>query len=288
MPKPPNFDGLTDLKFITNYALLGCVPPQHLIVEFSQEPLLDLALLFLEPDIEDIAQAVLQPGGGRKRRPGRHGRKSGRSSGFPDPSDMIGAKVRGVVNPYDALNFGPIRRVWRVYDVYEGINFTAAVLDGITDVGFDTLWGVFDVSPGHCREFARLGKHDDDIQIVAGAGPPLSTFGCSSIDFNVDFQTGPFGARCPDYEYQLAIRAVIRGRPGTGNIQGKLALGTDGNTILAESSPYEIEPGEVVTREVSITMPANEWIYWGISDRSSGVDILRSDVLAFRNVDVFA
>lgn len=103
MPRPPNFDGFDDIKFITNYFLMGCSTPAYLVVDFSKEPLWDVALLICSFDVTDIAQSVLEPGGQRHRRSGRHGRKSGRRRASLDPNEFVGAKIRAKINPIDVM-----------------------------------------------------------------------------------------------------------------------------------------------------------------------------------------
>lgn len=160
MPRPPSYDGLAEIKFITNYSLMGCAPDLMLLVEFSQAPAADLALLFLELDWFDIAQGVFQPKGNRGRRPGRHGRKKRTGGGFPDPNEFVARGVRAHVNPYDALDFGPVRKAWALFDIYERFNFTMAAIDGVIDVGYETLWGIMEADKDFCPDFPAMSRQD--------------------------------------------------------------------------------------------------------------------------------
>ena len=221
MPRPPDFDGLTDLKFITNYALMGCAPPFWAIVEFSKEPLEDVVMLALGIDFEDIAQGVLDPAGGRDRRPGWHGRKSGRDGGggakdgktrifFPDPNDMIAQRLRPIGNPYNALNIGPLRRAFRINDFVEGIAFRAAVLEGFTNVGFETLWGILSLDRNHCREFYRLGRVQDYYGTGGGLTLPFDPMNINKLEMNNGFFEGQFGTATNRGPFNIAVEAEIR------------------------------------------------------------------------------
>lgn len=284
MPKPPQFDGFFDLKFITNYLLAGCEAPFDLIVDFSQEPLKDVALLFLEPDISDIVQGIFQPRNERHRKSARHGKKRARSRGIPDPNDLIANKIRGRINPYDALNFGPLRKVFRLWNVYEGINFTAAVADGITDVGFETLWGIINVNADKCYDFPRISRRQSSYQIAGGAGPYFQTSGMGVLEFNRGFQDQAFLTRCPSSPYQIGVSATIVGRDEFEPVHGRLALAHSGSDVVAESGRFSLDYGEALHIDISYAAEQNELISWGFSDRDGFWGITEFRAFAFAQV----
>ena len=158
MPVPPDLDEISEINFVTQAVLAGCSPADGLIFELAKEPLKDLALLLFLPDAFDIGQAIFDPRRGRRRRPGRKGRKSRRGFGFPDVSDLIGNKIRSFANPQAVTRIGFKRFFWAGLGAYEAANFSVAIVEGITDVGFESLHGYFTLRPNECMEFARKSR----------------------------------------------------------------------------------------------------------------------------------
>lgn len=281
MPRPPGYDPLNELKFITNYLLAGCEPPYDLFVEFSQAPAKDLAMLILLPDLVDLGQAVFEPSKGRRRRPARHGRKRPHIPGIPDTSDILGQKVRGWVNPHDALNFGATRAAFRIWNAYEGVAFSAAILDGLVDIGYETLWGVLSVDPDHCTNFPRLSRQRNTGFLVGGAGPPIWPV---PLDI-LDFATGFFGANTGAVQFEgtasVTLSLTLMNAGTLDNVRGQAALGVIGGGVRAESREVYLGPGEIADVEVNAEFDAGENFEWGVSSRTNNPVVIRGSVLAY-------
>jgi hypothetical protein len=291
MPKPPEIDGFEDIKFITNYFLMGCVPPTYVVVDFSKEPLADVAMLICTFDWSDIAQEAFQPGGQRNRRSGRHGRKGPPAFGSLDPNEVVGAKIRAKVNPTDFMKHSPLRRIFPVWNAYEGVAFTAAVAEGFTDVGFESLWGMINVSPNHCREFARFSRQkteEDGPQTVAAAGPPLNSFNCETIDFVNGFVTFPSGAQYFGGSWAVTVSATLW-VPPTANppVKGRLAIGTSALNIKDESGLYDLDVGDTITLNIGTGMESGETALWGLTDRESHIMVMQASAVGYKLAPIF-
>lgn len=285
MPRPPSFDGLDEFKFIVNYFLAGCEPPFDLVVDFSQEPLKDLLCLILLPDTEDIAQSIFEPKKGRKRKSGRHGRKRKWRTGIPDTSDLIGQKVRGVVNPDDIFNFSPIRKAFRFWNLMEGVNYSAALLDGITDVGYETLWGICEFSRTHCYEFPRMSRSKETPQFAGGVGPIPLPISAPIIDFSNGFTSANSVCRCPTQPYSVAVNMTMRNNSETDDQEMTAALGVVGGGLKAESYRATIGPMSEVTLSVSADFEPHQTAEWGLGSRSGFVSVTECNVLAYGQSD---
>lgn len=287
MPKPPNFDPVTDLAFITNYALLGCSNPRILVADLSGPALADLALLFVTPSFDDFIQGVLSPKGSRNARAGRHGRKSGRGFGIPDPNDLIANKLAGRIHPYTPIRMGLTRYAWGGLQLYEGINFAAALADGITNTKYDRLWGIFNISASHCREFARMARHWDDYGVGGGLGRPWDPMNINRLDFTVDFFDGNFGTGTSAPQWEIALKVHFWGIEGLPPATFDLQLRNQHDHVIASTGAVTIEPGQHMTLEINGEAKADDFISWGTAINSGNYAYLRADVLAYRDLDLF-
>lgn len=291
MPRPPDFDGFEDIRFITNYFLMGCGVPRYLVVDFSKEPLWDVALLICTFDVSDIAQEVLQPGGARNRRSGRHGRKSGRITASLDPNEFVGAKIRAKINPLDVLQHSPLRRIFPLLNAYEGVAFTAAVADGITDVGFETLWGILNVLPGACREFARFTRHydsGDPYQLVGGVGPPVEAINLPQIDFVNKFATTERAATCFEGNWNLAFEAALYSLPT--NPTGAyitLAIHNLATGEIVQTGDVTLGPGDTTHLTIGHEAKSGEFLEWGVGDRNGFFAVIASSALGYVQAPIF-
>lgn len=281
MPKPPEFDFFTDMKFITNYILAGCDPPFDLLVEFSQEPAEDLLMLFLMPDLVDIGQAIFEPKGGRRRKPARHGRKRRRGKGMPDPSDMIGQRIRAVVNPHDVVTFGPLVKAFRIWNVYELFNITVAVIDGISDIGFESLWGILNADPSHCNNLNRLAAHEESQFSIGGVGPYFQPIGLTQLDFNKGFARTSYSCRLDTGNVKINLAATIRNERNDIRFKGCLALRNRSTGEHAESGRVDLGPNENARLEVNMFAEDPTWIDWGMTALDGFCDVYGAAVLAY-------
>lgn len=281
MPKPPPLQAFDDLKFITAYFLAGCSPPFWLFVEFSQEPAKELALILLVPEFEDIAQAIFDPGKGRRRKPARHGRKRKRRIGFPSADDMIGQRVRGKLNPGNVLNIGLFRRAFPILNIYEGINFAAAVIEGTTDIGYEALWGILEADPNHCREFRRLSKTADWKATVGGVGPWLQPVNINTVVFNSGFSNTDTACRNRFGPYQVNFSCWAVNNRTDVSTEGRIVLENTTTGERFEGTEYELQPGESKFLQVSGGFGIDEWCAWGFNVDHHFIDVYQRDILAF-------
>lgn len=282
MPRPPKLDELTELSFITNYFMQGCAPPFWLFVELSKEPVGDLALLILGIDGFDIAQAIFGPKGSRNRSSGRHGRKSRRHRLNFDPNDFVGGKVRGVVNPYDALDFGPLRKAFRIYNVYEGFNFSAALVEGLTDVGFETLWGVITVNDKNCSTLPYLTRQRESGDAMVGVAPWSTAFNVSQkLNENLFQSIDGTSWNCHVSDYTVGAAATVYAASGAGLRDFRLTIRSLQSGVLAESSWVSMDQGDSIRLSVEAEVPAGEATYLARSVEFGSVVLYGTDVMCF-------
>lgn len=286
MPRPPDIDDFAKVNFIVNYLLMGCSPPFFLFCEFAREPTEELALLFMLPDFTDIGQAIFDPKKGRRRKPARHGRKKPRRRGFPDPSDLIGQRARGVLNPGNALNFGPVNKAFRIWNAYEGIAIAAAVLDGVTSIGYEGLLGVLTIDPTHCREFARLVARDDSVWLTGGAAPPVIPVDIDHVEVSVGFIYAQSGCRLDASDYHVNYRQVVHNGDPTESIEVSIALGVPGQGARWQSTVRTLGPGETVVMNIDGAFAAGELCEWGCGQHLGFPVFLSREVVAFGKSDI--
>lgn len=285
MPRPPDWDGLFDLKFITNYALIGCDVDPWLFLEFSHEPAEDLLLLFIVPDLSDIVQAIFLPKGQRGRKAARHGRKKRPGFGLPDPSDVIGQGVRAHVNPGDALNFGPIRMASKVFNSVELLNYTVAVAEGLTTTGFEGLWGPLNVDHNLCLDLDRLERHDVPGGPIGGPGGTVDPIPMDVLTMNHGFFDGRFGTTCINGPFALAFNVVASfDFPGDAHIT--FGLWDEVGQLYDVSQTFYVSQGQTVSASLYADVPAGKQCFWGCASPRAGYFTLRdATVIAFGLAD---
>lgn len=286
MARPPDIDALGKLNFITNYFIAGCEPPLWLFVEFAREPAKDLLLLFLLPDLTDIGQAIFDPQHGRRRKPGRHGRKKRRGPRFPDPSDAIGQRVRSVINPYNALKFGPVNWAFRIWNRFEAVSFTCAVIEGVADVGYEGILGILEHDPDHCTEFPRLVRNDDTPELAGGAGPPIWPVSVAHVETAIGFATTEYMCQAYDGPYVVHFAATLRSDQVDGQIEVSVALGLIGGGGRVTSGVAKLSYGETVSLTVSKDFEKGQSCEWGIGTRVGFATVLSRQVVAFGKADI--
>lgn len=263
MPKPPGFGGFTELRFITNYYLLGCSPPFDLVIETSKEPGLDLLLLFVGFDPEEWFQTLFEPGRGRNRQPSRKGRKRKPTPGIPDWNAYLAGRARQALPGFDGIQLPGSRWLFRLWGAADFVNFTAAVLEGVTEVAFAHLWGVFKVDPQNCAPLGRFGRQEPSGQTVGGIGPPVWPVALNIDVFSQNFgAVGNFGCTPVFGDAVVAFSAGMV-NDTTQPVAGRLALYTPSFEIIEESGRFEIEPGGIAFGSISADIPKNQNVAWG-------------------------
>lgn len=283
MPRPPNPNSFTQINFVVNYALLGCTPPFWVFIECAKEPAKDLFLLLILPDPIDIGQAIFEPEKGRKRKPARHGRKKGRGVKFPDTSDMIGQRARGVLNPGDAIKYSPVRRLFPIINAVEAVGITTAVLEGLSQVGYDGVLGAFKLDPSDCLDLDFVQRESDFQKAQGGAGPPIDAFPLPQLIKNVGFVQSQLSVLNTDKPYTANISVTLRPNTFTPEDKVSVALGTDVFTKRAQSSVVTFNGQETKTIDVSADFEAGETCVWGLGERFGFFQIIEARFVAFSN-----
>lgn len=284
MPRPFDPNLITGWKFITNYFLAGCNPGNLLVIDTNTEPEKDLALLFLTPDISDIVQEVFDPSRGRKRKPGRRGRKKPGGRGGLDISTIIARPIRAAANPFNALKMTPLRYVFPLWNIYEGLSFTAAVVDGLSDIGFDNLWGVLSVDPSQCSDIGRMERNSNFSQAIGGLNPPIAAGNAPNLIQQQQF-TSIQSACSHNKDFHVAYECVAVNR-FLGPVKGRLVLGTDPDTIVHWGDTVELNPGDAEPVGVSGTFDGGQTCYWGWQQMSPNfVALNEQQVIAFSEAD---
>lgn len=282
MPQPiPKFEDLTQLRFITNAALLGCNPPFYALVEFSQEPALDLFLLFFGFSVEDFVQGMLDPRKGRNRKPARHGRKRPLRPGLPDISEGLGGWFNEKFRIGEAVRLSPLRYVFGPLNFFEGIAMTAAVVEGVTDVGFHAYWGHIVLNKNDCHGMAMMARSFTGYQLSGGIGPVVDPIGLDTLLVQKGFQSDVFGGRADQGKAVVGFKATVRGDTGTGTIEATGALEMVPSGSIVTGGGFRGEVGEVGTLYASTTVSEGEYFLWGNTDRKGWVGVMSATVLAF-------
>ena len=285
MPRPPGLNPFQEINFITNYYLIGCTPDFWLFVEFAKEPAQDLLMLLLLPDLQDIGQEIFDPKKGRRRRPGRHGRKSRRRIGFPDTSSMIGQKVRGTINPANVVKYTPLRYVFPVVNIIEGVTFTAAVIEGVSSTLYSGHLGNISVDRNECKELDRIRRYDETPQTQGGSGPPLDPIILRKLDFVRNFQSNNSFIRHATKPYTVAFSMLVTPTQDLQNMHATIALGDGGTNVKYTGDNFTFQFGDVRRMTVSGDYEAGETCNFGFGDRFGFYRVLSAEILAYTTAD---
>lgn len=271
MPKPPQQEDFFELKFVTNYLLAGCFPPYDLIVECSQEPKHDLLMLILGLDAGDIAQAMFDPRHGRTRKPDRHGRKRKRRFRFPDVNDMTGEMMRVNEVAEAGAALPGARFAFRALNFYESFTFPAALAGGLTDLGFETLWGVMNIDHDECLAFDRMDRQMIGESYPGFPGPANAPIALGQLNFNHGFFDGEFGTGHGAGPWALSFSARITNPHAADNVGGKLTLNSNFRGRIGETQNVVLDPGGSVSLSCSATCTDYEFVEWNWTPLSGTV-----------------
>jgi len=276
-PRFPQWKDLTAVNFVTEAFLVGCTPNIGLFLEFAKEPAQDLLLFFLLPDAFDIGQAIFEPKRGRRTKPARHGRKRRRGAGIPDVNDLIGGKVRAVANPYNAIRLTPFRYLFPILNIYEGINFGVAVIEGLTDVVYSGMLGALLMRPNNCRELGRYyaympSESTESFNTTVAVSPTV---------LNVNFDNSLWTCRYPLSDYYIGFQCeIMPSAPGDVLDVQPVLKNLDGE-IIHSGGVSTIRHGTWTTITVGGDFPEDEWCEWGVSGTGGFLKMREKMVLAF-------
>jgi hypothetical protein len=281
MPRTPGFGGFTELRLITNYYLLGCTPPFDLVIETSKEPGADLLLLFIGFDPEQWFQTIFEPGRGRRRGPARKGRKRPRGPGIPDWNAYFAGRVRQALPGFDGIKIGPTRWLFRLWAVADFVQFSAAVLEGVTDIAFAHLWGVFKLDPENCQQLGRFGRSLGSPISVGGGGQPIWPINMQVEEFNTNFGAVSAFTATPNFGPGVVAFEIGCRNLQSVTVSGRLIIYDPGLNILRESGLIVLDPGETFFGSISADVAQGQAVAWGWRTVSGTVTIFQGASLGF-------
>lgn len=249
-----------------------------LLVEFAKEPAGELALLFILPDASDIAQAIFDPRQGRRRKPARRGRKRPKPRGLPDPSDIIGNKISASADPYGGLKVGPQKYFFPILNVYEGLTFGLAIVEGLTDIGFEAFLGALTVDASQCKQIARCMRTygQGGFDIVGNATESLLPIPVVQQQIGMASTWGSMSYTGHDFEVTVGFTAT--GHWTGGNAQGRIVLRPIGLGYEVLSNRVSLAYGSSEEVSVGASFPSGTNVQWFW--RSDGGAVKMTDGLA--------
>jgi hypothetical protein len=281
MPRPNRPDEFKQINFLVNYFIQGCSPPAQLFLEFAKEPAADLALLILGLDAGEVGESMLDSKKGRTRKPGRHGRKRGLYVGLPDPNDMVAQRLdrAGVIT--DIVRITPLKYVIPLWNVWEGITFTAAVVEGFTGTFYEAILGVVTVSEDQCTNLDFIRRRSDFLGVIGGPSPSFEPINCNVLERSFGFVGSRFGCRNVDKPFRVNFSIRIRLSQPDPSWFFKIALYNATKDIVEEAS---IVPGGSTAwknRSVSMAADPGDEIQWGWSENVGFAEYLDAEAVGY-------
>ena len=257
----PNTLGTAQFRFVTPYFLLGCGSPQFLVVDLNRPAQYDLLALLLIPDIEDIVQDIFDPSGGRNSGPERRGRKRNRRTNRLSIDSLISRPIRQAVNPHNILGRTVARYIFPIWNLYEGVNFTFAIIDSVNDVLFENLLGVFEANQNECLELVRMVRKSTDNHVRGGVDDGIKPVPCQNL-ITQNGMSSSAGFTTTEVQGTCAFSCAVT-NPFDNPVRGYIAVGPDIHTELGRSQEVTLTKGETVylTCGADNTEPAI-WV-WG-------------------------
>tara|TARA_Y100001951_G_C11292471_1_gene273178 strand:- start:1523 stop:2398 length:876 start_codon:yes stop_codon:yes gene_type:complete len=284
MPIPPDHDSHFQIQYVTNQLLAGCTPPSHLIVQFAKEPGLDMGALFLPGNWQDIVQGMFAGKKGRGTNPARHGRKRGKLPGIPDVDERIGKRLGSAELAAAARKLPGFKLAFGLLNVVEGVNFSAAILDGLTETGFAAMTGFFEVQPDACKDFARFERDGVKGQIIGGTGGKLDPLFLIDQAYSNKFNDGYLGCTLNTGPFAASISATIHNDNPINNLKGSVVIVNNDTGEMDSSSQATIGPGETFFGQASLEARAGEQLSWFWKADEGHGKCLQSNAIGFGEV----
>jgi hypothetical protein len=282
MPRPPRVEILDQMKFITGYWWQGCETPFNLIVEFSRAPTGRLLALVLGLDANDIIKEWLRPARGRKRTPRRHGRKRPLSGFSFDLNDYIAGKPRAAADGYPGLDLPGSRALFKITDVADRVNMTAAIVEGVSDVGFETLWGIINLNPDFCPTMPFVNRSRNDPLSVPGVvspGAPLP----APILLNAQHyvSTGPNAYRTFVQDTNFGWSGIIKPYSIGGCVNWTPTVRSTTRGVIGQGSSFTLDQDELGHFTCNATVQAGEIVFPARTTDFGSVEVLEMSVYGF-------
>lgn len=243
---------LTQINFITNFALLGCTPPLWMMFDLAREPVGRLGLLIFGVTTFDLFQEIFDPRKGRRRKPARHGRKRRRGVGFPDINAVIAGRVRSNLPPIPGVAFGPLRYAFPIVDIYEGVMITAALIDTTHDILVEGYLGAILSDPAVCQDLGRVIKTNPGPVTVGYFGVDPYPVPVGNIEVQQHFTSSAHMVTSSQGECMVNFTGTCRAVTSDGISRGFLWLYNASQGTSSFSSAIDLEPGDVKKHEVFI------------------------------------
>lgn len=282
MPRPPQLDELDELSFITNYFVQGCTIPPWAIAEFSRKPAKDAFLLMFMPDLADVVKGWLRPKHGRKRKPGRHGRKRPWRKINLDINDMIGSNAPGHGDIYPGIDLPGARMLFRLSDHWDNVAWTGAVISGLSDIGFETLHGFISSHPEYCPDYAFCNASNFDGEAMVGVAPWATPFGWTKIDSFQNWEPPrPFVTGTVRSDYTLGWSAEIEALSSGGTDDFALTVIDQSGKELGRSNFWNGAKGDVITLACAAEVPEGEFVACARRTNSGSVYVRKMQLFGF-------
>lgn len=281
MPRPNRPDEFQQINFLVNYFIQGCSPPASLFLEFAKEPAFELAALILFPTAEDVGTAVLDQPKGRRRKPGRHGRKRRLRVGLPDTSDLIAQRLDRARVITNFIRLSPLRYLLPLWNLWEGVNITVALVEGFTGTFYEGVLGVVTVSEDECTNLDFLRRSRPGMQTLGGPGVLQQPFQLTTVDRVFGFVTQPTGALNADRDSRITVTTTIRPTAASSTNSCYVSLKNQ-NTGQEVFSPIRraADTGWK-TRSVSMAVPKGDTVTWGISNWSGFWEVINTEAIGY-------
>lgn len=212
-PRPPTPNWFNKVNFIVGYWTQGCDLPLQVYIQFAQKPTNAAALMLITPDWKVLTRKLFRPKGLRSARHGRKGSRSGKKGGFiPDVDDIVFEEVFG-----EAISFGTpfgseTLLLFEIADEFLQVAWQFAVVDALTDIGYDTLLGIITCDKGYCPQIGRMFRFDNNQTILNTHGG-FAQFPVSQLEW-INHMSSPNGYEVgvvenSRYMATLAVRGEV-------------------------------------------------------------------------------
>lgn len=280
-PRPPLPSDIDQIRFIVFYALNPCEADFNMYLEVSKEPLGELAVFLVEPDLSDIVQGFFTPKGLRTGRHGRKGRRGGKGvGGIPDLSDEIAKRLPGRGDLETRAISGLGRLGWTVWGHIDRVNWTLAVVDKVSDTAFDSLYGLITADNIKCPNIGRVYRR----QIIATIldSDHFNSFPLNILEYahnigsttnaQVNFGTGT---------YSLSLAGTFRNAVfGDTEVALQLFDPSGGGVVLAQSGFHTVTATGDVTIDVQATVIGPGGVQWRVQSRDDNCEVVNARFFA--------
>lgn len=243
--RPPWLDRL---QFIMFYAFNPCDAEASLYLEMAKEPVGNLALLLVEPDLSQIVQNLFTPKGLRSKRHGRKGNKDGKNKkgGFPSVDDIVADRIgEGSELPHRKYGMGQ-RFFFTGMQVADRITWPMVLIDEVTNTAFDTFSGVMLEKKEQCDQIARMYRKGGGYIVQELSG--WAALAAGPLDYIVGMNSS-FDNNCFVFDGVFSVTVAITWSNPTFSdkqVQCRIVRPGQEPAVEDETSPRTVQPGGTV------------------------------------------